>query len=559
MIEGRPTGDGRFIEDGALTWADPPLPLMWQKAGADGHDGDVVVGTIESITRQGDSIMGQGVLLDSAEASDVTPIIESGVLGLSARLDDSTEDIVPVDADGRLIPEGDPRLAQELGGPDSPVIEAQLRVSAARIRNLCVVSTPAFVECTIELLGDDGESAPDAPQEAPSDAAPAPAPTPAPVAAGACCLACQATGGSCAEAPSVDGVHEPPAAAVAEAQQFVGWRRSGRAGGSATAAARASDLAAGHPLTYVQVKRLFAFLTRSVAHREDAGWRRGDPGYPSPGRVAWAAHGGDAGFAWVKSVIERNDGAGALASYSDVATSLAASAASTAPPMAWFSDPHLDGPTSLTVTPDGRVYGHLAPWNSCHMSVQGRCLTPPHSASGYAHFLQGRVRTAEGHIIATGPVTVSALHADLALGDRAAIEHYEHTGAAVADVVAGEDAYGIWVAGAVRPGITSGQRLQLERSALSGDWRGVAGRHELVAALCVNTPGFPIVKARVASGVPTALVASGVVEADRRDRQRIPRRPSHDPRLEAAAEALAATIGRDRRALVAAMSAEVHG
>lgn len=29
-----------------------------------------------------------------------------------------------------------------------------------------------------------------------------------------------------------------------------------------------------------------------------------------------------------------------------------------------FADPHIDGPTALTVTADGRVYGHLTAWGT---------------------------------------------------------------------------------------------------------------------------------------------------------------------------------------------------
>ena len=85
--------------------------------------------------------------------------------------------------------------------------------------------------------------------------------------------------------------------------------------------------------------------------------------------------------------------------------------------------------------------------------------------------------------------------------------HYDNTGTAVADVAVGEDEFGIWVAGAIRPGATPSQVEALSRSSLSGDWRRIGGNLELVAALSVNTPGFPL--AVVASGRVEALVASG--------------------------------------------------
>ena len=41
-----------------------------------------------------------------------------------------------------------------------------------------------------------------------------------------------------------------------------------------------------------------------------------------------------------------------------------------------FADPHLTGPTALTVTADGHVYGHLATWGTCHISFGDQCVTP---------------------------------------------------------------------------------------------------------------------------------------------------------------------------------------
>jgi hypothetical protein len=49
----------------------------------------------------------------------------------------------------------------------------------------------------------------------------------------------------------------------------------------------------------------------------------------------------------------------------------------------------------------------------------------------------------------------------------------------------------------------------LRASSISGDWRDWGGRLELGAILAVNTPGFPVLRQVVASGRPTALIASG--------------------------------------------------
>lgn len=184
------------------------------------------------------------------------------------------------------------------------------------------------------------------------------------------------------------------------------------------------------------------------------------------------------------------------------------------PPAAWFSDPKLDGPTPLTITKEGRVFGHLAVWGTCHTAYSGQCVEPPHSPSGYAHFRTGAVLTAEGSEIAVGPITLDTMHAGRNLSAKDTMAHYEHTGRGAADVAAGEDDYGIWVAGALRPGMSPDRVRTLRASPLSGDWRRIGGALELVAALAVNSPGFPVPRPQglVASGgVMVSLVASGML------------------------------------------------
>lgn len=190
--------------------------------------------------------------------------------------------------------------------------------------------------------------------------------------------------------------------------------------------------------------------------------------------------------------------------------SLSASAAGLAPlhpPAAWFDDPGLEEATPLTVTDDGRVFGHLATWGTCHIALPG-CRTAPRSRSGYAYFRLGEVATAEGGRVAVGKVTLDGPHADVKLARADATRHYDDTCTAVADVAAGEDAHGIWIAGAVRPDVPAETVRRLRASAVSGDWRSVNGNLELVGALAVNVPGFPVPRALVAAGGVASLVAS---------------------------------------------------
>lgn len=196
--------------------------------------------------------------------------------------------------------------------------------------------------------------------------------------------------------------------------------------------------------------------------------------------------------------------------------SLTAAAIPTAPPEAWFKDPQLTGPTALVVEDDGRVYGHIAAWGTCHIGQVGKCVEPPTSPSNYAYFRTGALRTAEGTSVAVGHLTMGTGHAGPRDSANAAAEHYDNTGTVFADVAAGEDAYGIWVAGSLRPGVTP-EQVRVARSApISGDWRTIRGSLELVGALAVNVPGFPVPRPQglLASGEVKSLQASGVVAHD---------------------------------------------
>ena len=189
-------------------------------------------------------------------------------------------------------------------------------------------------------------------------------------------------------------------------------------------------------------------------------------------------------------------------------STIIASAAPVNPPLAWFENPSLDGPTPLTVDDDGRVFGHIATWDTDHVGFNTR-VRPPRSRTNYAYFRTGLVKTIEGEDVAVGQLTLLGGHAPLDADAHAAVKHYDDTASAVADVAAGEDQFGIWVSGALRPGVTPEQVRVFRASAPSGDWRPINGQLELVAVCQVNVPGFPVARARVASGAVMALVAAG--------------------------------------------------
>jgi hypothetical protein len=181
------------------------------------------------------------------------------------------------------------------------------------------------------------------------------------------------------------------------------------------------------------------------------------------------------------------------------------------PPADWFTNPDLSVPTGITVSPEGRVYGHAALWGTCHIGQAGMCVTPPQEDS-HPYFMTGSVLCEGGTLASVGQITLGTGHADISLGHRAASEHYDHTGWAVADVSVGNDAHGIWVGGCIRPGTPQEKIHELRASGqVSGDWRSIGGRLRLVGLLAVNVPGFPVPKlrSRYAGGTQFALVAAG--------------------------------------------------
>lgn len=182
------------------------------------------------------------------------------------------------------------------------------------------------------------------------------------------------------------------------------------------------------------------------------------------------------------------------------------------PPRAWFENPKLDRKTPMTVLENGRVYGHLASWDECHLGIGNRCVTAPHSATDYSLFKIGEVKCGDGSTLPVGKITLGTGHADPALGYVPAAEHYDNSGAAVAVVNIGEDKFGIWVAGSLVAGVDEQRVAELRRSPLSGDWRRYNGNLELVAALAVNTPGFPVLRASADDEADLeVLLAAGVV------------------------------------------------
>lgn len=178
------------------------------------------------------------------------------------------------------------------------------------------------------------------------------------------------------------------------------------------------------------------------------------------------------------------------------------------PPRGWFENPKLDRLTPLTITSSGQVFGHIAGWKSAHIGMAGG-VRAPRSKTNYAYFKTGVLETDDGSMVDVGQITLTGGHAPLEASVRDAVAHYDNTQSAVMDVNCGEDRHGIWVAGALRPDVDETKLRAIRASSVSGDWRPIRGKLELVAICSVNCPGFPIPRAFVAGGAPQALVAAG--------------------------------------------------
>lgn len=192
--------------------------------------------------------------------------------------------------------------------------------------------------------------------------------------------------------------------------------------------------------------------------------------------------------------------------------SVEASVAPVYPHSSVFEAQPVDGPTPFTVTADGRAYGHLWLWNRCHAGIGDECVIAPRTQTDYAYFHNGQVLTSDGKMVKVGKITMGTGHAAHGLRYIPAADHYDNTGTAAAIVHVTDDRFGGFAAGTIVSSLTEEQVQELRRSPISGDWRRVGNNLELVAALAVNTPGFPIVAS--INGEVNSILSAGILLAD---------------------------------------------
>lgn len=514
--EGKPSGDGRSFAANSLSTRDMPLPLRWTRADVGEHGGAVVVGNILHAWRGQDGLIrASGTFrTDSPEANEVVGMVATDMLrGVSVDLDD---------------------IAFEIDEAMNDAGENSVTLTKGRISAATLVDIPAFAEVFIALgdwdpaeletsaliascgctsLNDDGTGltlASDPPSEDPAepefgagdpvtydDGATGVVVSVAPPLA----TVQPDAGGDPIEVPIVDLAHnDPPEDNLDPAPGYAagthdgpGWltnpRDTQRLRSYWTKGAGAAKIRWGVPGDFNRcraqlgkyVDPLFLAGTCANLHKEALGtW---------PGR-------------------ER----GGVAS-SDTAPFNLVASANRVYDHTLFERVPLDDPRVGVIVEGDHVFGYIAQWGVCHIGVQGVCTEAPPSETDYWYYATGVVDTDKGQV-KVGQITMDTGHADLTMPARIAVAHYDNTGAAVADVAVGDDTFGIWFSGALRPEVTDQQRHGLRAAGrVSGDWRRQGGNLELVAALAVNVPGFPIPHTAIAAsgGVQTALVAAGIV------------------------------------------------
>jgi phage gp29-like protein len=98
---------------------------------------------------------------------------------------------------------------------------------------------------------------------------------------------------------------KPTKSMKVEADRGLAWRKEFNRGGTRVGVARANQLSNMETLSPSTVKRMFSYFSRHEVDKQGQGFNKGEKGYPSAGRIAWALWGGDAGFAWSRKKTEQ--------------------------------------------------------------------------------------------------------------------------------------------------------------------------------------------------------------------------------------------------------------
>lgn len=189
-IENSQTGDGRIITPGAIEWDDGQLPLAYRIAG-DQHVDTITdapqVGTIDRVWRDGDVVMGEGVIDDDNEdGAELVRRLRDGTAshgtrqGVSIDPDNWQIEVWATETEDEddellLTASGSGRMLASAGDPDDTdgrvmVMEDASdqvisRMTRLRLRGATAVAVPAFSGAYVELVGAESIVDEDEPTE----------------------------------------------------------------------------------------------------------------------------------------------------------------------------------------------------------------------------------------------------------------------------------------------------------------------------------------------------------------------------------------------------------
>lgn len=494
------TGDQRKFASGAITKRPLRLPFSYQKVAIGGHDGSVVVGSVDRLMRKDGLIHWEGLLMPSAETDEFIGVMEffGGRYGVSVDGDSGSLDMARSEAEKMAV------------------------FDRVRASGLTAVSIPAFHEAYGAFGHHPDMPTDDALVASMSDVG-------------------DLVGGRVEFKRGAGWVTDP--AATKRIHEY--WM-PGNPGGAKIAWGTPGDFTRARALIGEKIAKnspdKMKYLNQIIAqwHFDALGYWPGD--LDKPGNKTTAeARAERAAKKSVKAASTENASSlevqeelfgeayeggritevgvednGAirydLAEAAEQAgldlvedgeaeweAVLVSSAAGTrARPDAEYFTRHPDTDALTIEEPDAfgfqRVHGYAAEWGVCHIGFAGQCVEPPRTFSDeYPEFHLGRTKTANG-FINTGVLTYNVGHRDAKtiLTESATQAHFDNLRNAWASVRLGEDERGVWFSGVVLPKVDEDDLIKIQASGqVSGEWK----RGQLRACLAVNTPGFPVLRA----------------------------------------------------------------
>ncbi len=104
-----------------------------------------------------------------------------------------------------------------------------------------------------------------------------------------------------------DRMYTIPKSVQVEARRALEWRKEHNRGGTPVGLNTARTLAKGGQIGIKKVRHIAKYFPRHEVDKKGKGYKPGDEGYPSRGRIAWALWGGDAAQRWASAIVEREN------------------------------------------------------------------------------------------------------------------------------------------------------------------------------------------------------------------------------------------------------------